>query len=312
MDYRKLISFGKGGYVISVPKAWVNENKLQKGSFITLKDNGNSLILTPKENKEFVEKNISEHVIDVDNKRMEKLNRELVSAYLKSYDRIILKGEELKEKLPEITEAVHDLIALETIESTRDKLVLKDFLDFDTINVQQIFRKMDHLIRSMLNDILAKNYIEIENRKRDLDRHFFLIFKSIKKAMVDISVLKKLELTQTQLFIYWNNALVLESIADEMARLSRNLTKGKIKAETLNDLFNIITNLNETFTKTMSSFYKSDLESAYSFSSKKMEITSICDKLYNKHWKEKNVPILLEILKQIARHNHKILRRIYG
>ena len=90
--------------------------------------------------------------------------------------------------------------------------------------------------------------------------------------MVDISVLKKLDLTQSQLFVYWNNALVLEAIGDEMARLSRNLTKEKIKAEILKDLFNIITNINETFTKTMSSFYKSDLELAYSFSGKKIEM----------------------------------------
>ena len=38
MEFRKLISFGKTSFVMSLPKGWVVKNKLKKGDLIALEE----------------------------------------------------------------------------------------------------------------------------------------------------------------------------------------------------------------------------------------------------------------------------------
>ena len=46
MEFRKLISFGKSSYVVSLPKAWVVQQKLKKGDLIAVDEAGPKLILS--------------------------------------------------------------------------------------------------------------------------------------------------------------------------------------------------------------------------------------------------------------------------
>ena len=57
MEFRKLIRFGKSSYVISLPKKWVEKNKLEKGNTISLEFKGKDILVSPKtESKEFFAK----------------------------------------------------------------------------------------------------------------------------------------------------------------------------------------------------------------------------------------------------------------
>ena len=49
MEYRKLISFGKSSFVVSLPKSWIKQNKLKKGDLIHFEDEGNNLVIKKKE-----------------------------------------------------------------------------------------------------------------------------------------------------------------------------------------------------------------------------------------------------------------------
>ena len=46
IDVRKLISFGKGSYIISMPKGWIEKNNLKKGDLISVNDGGFELTLS--------------------------------------------------------------------------------------------------------------------------------------------------------------------------------------------------------------------------------------------------------------------------
>ena len=50
MNKRKLIKFGKNSYVISLPKEWIEENKLGKGSEINLNKFDENLIISTESN----------------------------------------------------------------------------------------------------------------------------------------------------------------------------------------------------------------------------------------------------------------------
>ncbi len=57
MEYRKLISFGKSSFVVSLPKSWVTQNKMKKGDLVYFEDSGvNLLINTRKKDNEIVDK----------------------------------------------------------------------------------------------------------------------------------------------------------------------------------------------------------------------------------------------------------------
>ena len=94
MEYRKLISFGKNSFVISLPKSWVRQNNLQKGVLIYVEEQENNLLLSLGSKQETVEK-VKE--IPADGKSVRRLKREIISAYIKDYKTIVLFGEELKD-----------------------------------------------------------------------------------------------------------------------------------------------------------------------------------------------------------------------
>src|SRR3989338_7121880 len=100
MEYRKLISFGKNSFVVSLPKAWVIQNKMKKGDLVYLEENGPSLVLSHKDQDKNNEE--SEKVILVDGKSFPWLGREVCSAYILNYRRIVLKGKEIKSKVKEL------------------------------------------------------------------------------------------------------------------------------------------------------------------------------------------------------------------
>ena len=64
MDYRRLISFGKSSFVVSLPKGWVVQNKLKKGDLIYFEESGPNLVLTS--NADTSENKDKEAVINVD------------------------------------------------------------------------------------------------------------------------------------------------------------------------------------------------------------------------------------------------------
>ena len=89
MEYRKLISFGKSSYVVSLPKGWVVQNKLKKGDLIYLEESGPNLILTSHVDSNNIKE--KESIIDVDGKDVRLIDREVSSAYIQNNRLIILK-----------------------------------------------------------------------------------------------------------------------------------------------------------------------------------------------------------------------------
>ena len=55
MEFRKLIRFGKNSYVISIPKPWVEKNKLKKGDTIYINENLDGLQINVREKKKISE-----------------------------------------------------------------------------------------------------------------------------------------------------------------------------------------------------------------------------------------------------------------
>jgi hypothetical protein len=114
MDFRKIIGFGKSSFVISLPKGWTAQNKLQKGDVVYLNEDGSTLVLSAKE-KAFV-KEPKMITIKTDGKSTEHLQAEITTAYLENYDTLEIKGYNLQEKAHEIKKIISNLAGIELLE----------------------------------------------------------------------------------------------------------------------------------------------------------------------------------------------------
>lgn len=314
MDYRKLISFGKGGYVISVPKSWVDENKLKKGSFIGIGRENHKLILTskPDENKEAEEE--KEMIIDIDGEPNPNIYRKLRSAYLNSYSTIILKGNELKDKREKIKKRVEKLIALEIFESSKTKMVLKDLMNFDNIDFIKDFRKMDMLLRSMIIDIKKLDptlYESIEARDDEVDRLFFLLLKALKKGADDSQLLKRFDLTLPKAMNFWTYVYNLENFGDELIDLLDVIKKHKFKKEEKNDFLEAYQKMERLYLETMRIIYTNDFRSGFEIAEEYKQILKKGFGLRSKYLQDVEIQVILSRIERLINLIYQILRNYY-
>src|SRR3989344_1490978 len=100
MEKRKLIKFGSSSHVLSIPNYWLKKHKLKKGDLLYFEENKNGeLILFP----ELVgEESLKKITIKAENKSLERLGREVLSAYINNFNVIIIIGSNLNAIMKDI------------------------------------------------------------------------------------------------------------------------------------------------------------------------------------------------------------------
>ena len=245
MTTRKIIQFGKNSFVISLPKAWVERNKLSKGSEINIDETPSTVLISPKQKE-----NISETKIKKINceEYGKKVGRSIISAYINNYSIIEIYGQNLTEYTKEIEDITHNLVALEIMEQTPRKIIIKDFLNTQDISIENIIKRMDIIIRAMfseIEDIFNKNEkVDLNKRDYDVNRLFYVGQKLLNKLLDNPTLSKTLNVEIRETIFYWQIIDSLEKIADQQKRFARNLVeiqKDKQTKEALKTSFESVT-----------------------------------------------------------------------
>jgi phosphate uptake regulator len=237
MIIRKLVKAGQASHTISLPKEWLDKNNLKKGDVVYLDERSDrELVITP-ESKVAEPPAPKEITILVDGKELSTIQREITSAYVNNYSTIILTGESITEKTKDIRKTLHDFVALEVAEQNTKHIVAKDLLNLKEISVEKTVRRMDMLVRSMIQDSLAT----LENpdlaqsvivRDFEVNRAYFLLFRLLKNALTNKPMAEFFNLNNAQILSYWQLALNLENFADAAKQLANYLGKEKKKDKT--------------------------------------------------------------------------------
>jgi len=272
MEYRRLISFGKSSFVVSLPKAWISQNTLKKGDLIYLQENGPNLLLSKKDNEEKNEE--KEKIIYIDGKSDFTIEREVCSTYIQNYPRIVLRGKEIKNKVKELQHIVQSLIALEIMEQTSDTIVAKDFLNMDSVSVEELIRKMDLVTRTMMKEaqqiFTEDNYESLNERDHDVNRLYFLLYRTILYNLRNpMKALKNFKLSGLDLLRVHFIGFYIEAIADEVRRATRHARSLKVSAPQQEQLLQYIGKMNEYYLSTMKAAYNKDTELALKVSEMK-------------------------------------------
>ena len=287
MNVRKLISFGKNSYIISLPKQWVDKNKLSKGDLLSLEENKEGLLLKINSN-EAAKEEPKTMVINAENKSLTLLKTEIVSAYLDNYNVIEVISRDLQSNAPEISAILQNLAGLEIINQTSTRIVAKDLINVKEISILDLIRRMDNITRAMSEDTStcfedAGHVGSLHNIDEDVNRLHFLAYRVIRSGLKDVRIANSLGKNALNLHSDHTVTEQIERIADNTKRICKYLKYTKLGERWRLELKKLFDDIKQSYFDVMKSYYTNDPNIALHIEEKNKELIKICDAFFDKH-----------------------------
>lgn len=315
VEHRKLIKFGESSFVISLPASWIRKNKLTKGSVILLEEKTPSELIISLDNNSSLSSEEKEEVIDVDGKEKLLLYREITSAYIRGITKLILKGNQLRDKSFHIKDTLNKLMGFEILEQTNSRIVAKDLLSIDNISVQQVIRKISIITESMIEDSKKltnslANYKHLYSRDEDVNRLSFLVLRVIKMGLRSPGVAKKIKMNNEEMFNNWNVVECLEEIADEAKRINKWATKLDISKVRDTGFLDLYEEVEALYKKSIKAIYTKNKKLAMEVTTSKKNLMMKCNKIQNKNLYP-DINRILDRMRTMIIHIRNISREVY-
>ena len=229
MEVRRLQEMGGATLLVSIPREWVKNADLKKGSVVSIEESsdGGLLIYPVRSNDNKPEKEIE--IPNPSRFGSEKIPSEITAAYLLGYDLIRVKGQ---ERIPpsdreRIVASLKRLIGLEIVEEDGRSITSQFLVDNTAVEPSKIFRQINSLVRSMISDTLKQltsgepmPFHSIAQRDDEVDRLHFLLVRLIRSAVYDPRAAGKYGLTTIDCLDYRVAASSLETAGDYAVELS--------------------------------------------------------------------------------------------
>jgi phosphate uptake regulator len=289
-ETRKLQFTGGSTYIISLPKRWVDQNQLQKGSVIRVREEeGGLLSIIPTDTA--MQQHSDEATIKVTSKDSpDALIRKTVSTYLVGYNMIHIKAESQKQLSAKQRHEVKSfsrrmLVGTEIVIDTPQELTLQVLLSYPELSVQSALRRMSIIAASMHKDAIAalkeldgQQAKEVTTTDNEVDRFNLYIVRLLKTAIQNPRIIREIGLQNARDCLGYR--LVTKSVertADHAASIADNilLLKKELDATTLEKLgcmSNIAISMFET---AIEALFRQDYALAESIVEKIKEVSQI-------------------------------------
>ena len=241
LGYRRVQRAGRGSYVISLPKGWVQRMGLTKGSEVAFKEqDDSSMLLVPRkviesgrETEETAVKEYSVYVEPRDDPRS--VCRKIISLYVVSSDIIQVRfknGEIVQDHRKSITNLVKNaLLGSEIIDETDDEITIKILIDHHQYPVEKAIRRMAILALSAINDAVSalKNIDQglirdVIDARNDVNRLNLYVIRQLKFGL-EKNIFEELGFrTPKESLGYRIAANDIKSIADSAMNIARKVT----------------------------------------------------------------------------------------
>lgn len=276
-ETRKLQVTGGSTYILSLPKRWVTQNQLTKGSpLLVHEEEDGSLSIIPSKLEKFEKQDDALiRVSSID--KPEAVTRKTVAAYLVGYSILHLKAQgqqQLSSKLRNHLKnfARHFLVGTEIVTDTPTDFVLQVLLNYPELSVQSALRRMSIITSSMHKDAIAafksldysaaKAVIETDN---EVDRFNLYIIRLLKLAVSNPRILKEIGLNNAKHCLGYR--LVTKSVertADHATKIAENvlILKEKISDELIERIEKMSTLAISMFEDSMNTLFKGDFNLA--------------------------------------------------
>ena len=230
MDLRKVQEMGGGTNLVSLPKDWVNRNKVCKGTILSVEDDKNeTLLISPFTDEK---QNLRETVLSYPDEYVENLVNRITGAYLLGYDVIKIVGKQRMkfEERDKIKKSITQLVGLEILEEDAQTITAQFLLQSTAIYPEKILRRMHVISREMYKDALTaltendEHLVKVAfDRDDEVDRLYFLLVRLVRSSMLDMKLANKFQLTPINCLDYRVAANLIESIGDAAVEISVNV-----------------------------------------------------------------------------------------
>jgi phosphate uptake regulator len=276
-ETRKLQKTGGSTYIISLPKTWVAQYNLDKGSPLILseEEDGSLSILPPESEREDKAEEAFIAVSAEDS--VNAVIRKTVSAYLIGYNILHLhpkKQEQLSSRQRNTikTFARRLLVGTEIVTDTSTELTLQVLLSYPELSVLSALRRMGIITCSMhkeaiaslesLDHQLAKDVVSTDD---EVDRFHLYIIRQLKMALRNPTIIRKIGLANPRDCLgYRLITKTVERTADHAATIARNvlLLKNRPDPDTLAKIQQMSALAISSFETAMESLFKRDFAMA--------------------------------------------------
>ena len=322
-ETRKLQFTGGSTYTISLPKKWIKQNQLNRGSILRLREEENGLLcILPKEITENQQRNEIAIIKVTPKETANTIIRKTVSAYLIGYNMLHIKSMEKNELFSKQRTALKNfarqmLVGTEIVTDTNKELKLQVLLSYPELSVQSALRRMSIITASMQRDVM-KALKKLDNQQaqevlitdNEVDRFNLYIIRELKTAIQNQRIIREIGLkTARECLGYRLVTKSVERTADHASSIAKNVMLLKRMLD--NQLMNTIEQMSEIaikmFEDALESLFRYDYELAESIVEKIREVTIIEKKavisLQSMNIKETpQIRLIIESIRRIAEY----------
>jgi len=326
-ETRKLQITGGSTYVLSLPKRWIIQNGLGKGSplLVRQEENGTLAVLPPELGKSEKAEDAIIKVSPEDS--AEALIRKTVATYLLGYNIIHIRAKDQQKEVSSRqrnvikTFARNMLVGTEIVSDTSTGLTLQVLLSYPELSVPSALRRMSIITASMHKDaITALKNIDYQLAKDvratdyEVNRFHLYIIRQLKMAIQNPRIITEIGLkTPRDCLGYRLVTKMVERTADHATNIAKKVLL--LKKQLDKEFLQTIQEMNEvaisSFEAAIESLFRRDYDLAESVIAKANKIVSLEKKalLSSKETnieEAANLRLVIESVRRIAEYSMDI------
>jgi len=326
-ETRKLQVTGGSTYIISLPKRWVTQNGLEKGSSLLVRQEENGFLTVLPSEIGKTEKT-EEALIKVSPEdSSEALIRKTVSVYLLGYNIIHIRAKDQQKEILSTqrsaikTFARNMLVGTEIVTDTSTDLTLQVLLSYPELSVPSALRRMTIITASMHKDAITalKNIDyqlakDVRSTDYEVNRFHLYIIRQLKMAIQNPRIITDIGLKIPQDSLgYRLITKMVERTADHATNIAKYVQrlKKQLNAEFLNEIQEMNEVAISSFETSIESLFRRDFDLADSVIAKANKIVSLEKKalLSQKETdleENTNLRLVIESVRRIAEYSMDI------
>lgn len=300
---RRIQLTGGSTYIISLPSKWIRENRLEKGSELTIDDTNGNLVLShgDQAKSELVKQINIESKVDLDN-----FQRVLTSAYISDFDSLVIKSSQyIDHQLRETVKKFSRLVmGVEIFEESSRTIVLQNVLEPASFPMANAVRRMSLNVETMILDVIkgieendTKLLESVVSRDDDVDRYELYVYRVVNR--------RKTENEYSIFYLIFSR--ILERIADHAVNICKQWASGKDNTEeSAKSISNYLTEASKLYNEAVESYYAKRFEPLNGIISRKPDFISMKHELIGEEKESSTVSSISEEILRIALYSTDI------
>lgn len=228
MEIRKVQVTGGSSYVISLPKGWVRQQKIEKNDPVgVIAQADGTLLLTPNLTYDSTTR-IREFSLK-DYPVPDMLLRSLIGAYISGFTTIrITSAGRIPPKVRQVVRKFTQMtIGQEVAEESDNSIILKDILNPSEMPFENTIRRMYVIVKAMHEDALyaleqgrRELAEDVSARDTDVDRLHWLVHRQFSLIVTNPALSRRMEIAPAKAATYYQVSRIIERVGDHAVAIS--------------------------------------------------------------------------------------------